>query len=334
VWIAPDLNGLEQGEKMSRTILVTGGAGYIGSQLIRDLAADERFQGDTIRIYDNLQRGNHHVLMDLPEGVQYQFAESDILDRQTLAENLEGVWAVVHLAALVSTPISFDNPRWTYQINHWGTANLVEQAVHAGVQRLIYTCSASVYGPGGPFSEGDRCTPVGPYSISKLQGEEVVMQAGEKRHLDVVSLRLGNVFGRAPGLRYEAVANRFAYLAGIGKPLIVYGSGEHKCPLIHIRDASSAIRFCLAERSLHGQIVNAAAMNLSSNELVEVVQRLRPEAAVRYTSQDAPTQISYEISSQRLNDLGWSAQHGIEAGLGEIMRGLSAISTRETIELE
>ena len=316
---------------MSRIILVTGGAGYIGSQLIRDLAADEYFQGDVIRIYDNLQRGNHHVLMDLPVGMHYQFVEGDILDRLTLSEALEGVWAVVHLAALVSTPISFDNPRWTNQINHWGTASLVEQAVQSGVKRFIYACSASVYGPGGPFTEGDPCNPIGPYSISKLRGEEVVMQTGEKRDLDVTSLRLGNVFGRCPGLRFETVANRFAYQAGIGKPLVVYGTGEHKCPLIHIRDASGAIRFCLVEAASRGQILNTASMNLSINDLVEAVQRILPAVDVRYTNQDALTQPSFVINNQRLIGLGWSPQYSIEDGLSEIIHGLSSVAAPQPV---
>lgn len=320
---------------MSRIILITGGAGYIGSQLIRDLATDERFQGDVIRIYDNMQRGNYHVLMDLPTGAHYQFVEGDILDRLTLAEALQGVWAVVHLAALVSTPISFDNPRWTHQINHWGTASVIEQVVHAGVKRFIYACSASVYGSGGPFTESDHCYPIGPYSISKLQGEEAAMQVGEKRGLNVTSLRLGNVFGRAPGLRFEAVANRFAYQAGVGKPLVVYGSGEQKCPLIHIRDASNALRFCLVEEAAaRGQILNTAAANLSVNELVEIVQRIMPGAPVRYTSQDVMTQPSFALDSQRLAGLGWSPQHSVEEGMREIINSLSPILARPPEEID
>ncbi len=314
---------------MSRIILITGGAGYIGSQLIRDLAADPRFQGDIFRIYDNMQRGNYHVLMDLPDGAHYQFVEGDILDRMTLSEALEDVWAVVHLAALVSTPISFDNPRWTNQVNHWGTASLVEQAVQAGVKHFIYACSASVYGLGGPFTEDDPCNPIGAYSISKLQGEAVVMRAGEQRGLEVTSLRLGNVFGRAPGLRFEAVANRFAYQAGVGKPLVVYGSGEQRCPLIHVRDASSALCFCLAEPASRGQIFNATSTNLSANDLVETVQRLRPEVEVRYTSQDMTSQLSYIVDSLRLMGLGWLPRYSVEDGLGEIIQSLSAVATQQ-----
>lgn len=310
---------------MSRVILVTGGAGYIGSQLVRDLAGDEHFHDSVVRIYDNLQRDNYHALMDLPLGGDYQFIEGDILDRVTLAGALAGVWAVVHLAAVVKTPISFDHPHWTEQVNHWGTAMVIDEAVKAGVERFIYACSASVYGPGGPFSELDACNPIGPYSVSKLRGESAVMGAGQQRGLRATSLRLGTAFGYAPSVRFEAVANRVAYLAGVGKPIVVHGDGEQKRPLIHVREAARALRFCLAHDVTEGQILNAITDNVSVNDLVRVVRRILPGAAVRSTGHDALTGWSFEADGSRLRSLGWLPQYSLETGLHEIIQRLSAL---------
>ncbi|MBN1887647.1 MAG: NAD(P)-dependent oxidoreductase [Thermoflexales bacterium] len=310
---------------MTRVILVTGGAGYIGSQLIRDLAADPDFQHDTIRIYDNMQRGHYCALMDLPQKCRYQFVEGDILDRLTLADAMRDVWAVVHLAAVVKTPISFDHPQWTEQVNHWGTATVVDQAAQAGVERLIYTCSASVYGPGGPFREGDPCSPVGPYSISKLQGEQVVMEVGYQRGLQVTSLRLATTVGDAPGVRFEAEANHVAYLAGVGRPVVVQGDGQQRRPLIHVRDASGAIRFCLKTKATEGQVLNAVKQNTSMNELVEAVRQIIPAAPVRYTAQNALTSWSFEVDGGRLESLGFVPQLTIADGLGELIARLSPL---------
>lgn len=310
---------------MTKAILVTGGTGYIGSQLIRDLSTDERFQDHVVRIYDNLQRGNYHVLMDLPTAGRYQFIEGDILDRVTLAEAMRDVWAVVHLAAVVKTPISFDHPEWTEQVNHWGTAIVVDEAVKAGVERFIYACSASVYGPGGLFDEEDACHPVGPYSISKLRGEEVVMGAGQQRGLEVTSLRLGTAFGDAPGVRFEAVANRFAYLAGVGRSLVVHGDGEQQRPLIHVRDVSSALRFCLANETTKGQILNAVAVNATVNDLVRAVRQTLPGASVRHTDQDVLTTLSFQVNGRRLEMLGFLPRFTLEAGMGEIIQRLAPL---------
>jgi UDP-glucose 4-epimerase len=310
---------------MKNVILVTGGAGYIGSQLIRDFAAHSEFRASTIRIYDNLQRNNYAALMDLPAGMHYEFIEGDILDRFTLRDALQGVHTVIHLAAIVTTPISFDHPSWTHQVNHWGTATVVDEALTAGAQRLIYACSSSVYGPGGAFREEDVCTPIGPYSVAKLQGEQAVFSAGKARGLNVTSLRLGNVFGFAPGIRFEAVVNRFAYMAGTGKPVIIHGDGGQKRPVLHIRDATSAIFFCLQNNATVGEIFNVAAQNISVLDVVEMLRAELPDLAVRYTGQDALTSLSFETNGDKFHALGWMPQYSLHDGIQEILARLSAL---------
>ncbi len=301
-----------------RVILITGGAGYIGSQLIRGLAADERFANCVIRIYDNLQRKHFCGLMDLPGIGSYEFIEGDVLDRINLERAMEGASAVVHLAAIVKTPLSFDHPQWTDQVNHWGTAMVVECALEAGVSQFLYASSASVYGPGGPFRESDNCTPIGPYASSKLQGEQEVIRCSE-RGLRATIIRLGTVFGSAPTMRFDAVVNRLAYLVGIGRPITIHGSGDQVRPFIHVCDASAALRLGLTDSRAEGEIVNAATMNLSVNEIAHTVQTIVPTASIQYTDQHILTEISFKVDSSKLVDLGFQSQFGLRKGLQEIL---------------
>ncbi len=301
-------------------ILVTGGAGYIGSRLVRDLAADPRFPGCVVRIYDNLQRRDPYALLDLPDEGRFEFIEGDILDRLNLRRAMQGVSAVVHLAALVKTPLSFDHPEWTVQVNHWGTASVVACALEAGVSRLLYASSASVYGPGGPFREVDACHPLGPYATAKLKGEGEVRQ-GAERGLETVIVRLGTVFGSAPAMRFDGVANRLVYLAGVGRPLIVHGNGEQVRPLIHVQDASAALRLCLADPAATGQTINAVAMNPSINTIAAALQRIAPQTALRYTDQDVLNRISFTVDADRLlKTFEFIPRYDLEAGLREGFR--------------
>lgn len=317
---------------MSRVILVTGGAGYIGSRLVRDLATDPAFADTTIRIYDNLQRETYTTLLDLPPGGRYEFVEGDILDNAGVRRALTGVWAVVHMAAIVRTPLSFGPMGWTEQVNHWGTANLTGAAAEAGVRFMIYTSSTAVYGPTNAvvsgtlapradyFREDDYTRPVGLYAESKLRAEAHLRAAHDSGRLPTVILRLAPVFGLAPAVRFDAVANRFAYLASIHRPLTVYGGGEQVRPHLHVSDASAAIRFALADpERVAGDVYNVVGEHTSVLALAETVRALRPEAEVRFTDQDVLTHLTYGADGGALNALGWYAGVGLEAGLAELL---------------
>jgi len=310
---------------MTKTILITGGCGYLGSQLIRDFAADPAFADVTVRILDNMQQGDYRSLMDLPFSIRYEFVEGDIIDPAAVRRALTNVDAVVHLAAVVMTPLSFDHPTWTEQINHWGTARLVEHCLDAGVQRFIFASSASVYGPGGSFTEADECRPIGPYAQSKYLAERAALVAME-RGLQPTVLRLATFFGDAPAVRFRSVTNRFAYLAGIGRPLTVYGTGEQTRPVLHVRDASSAVRHCLAqEAATVGKTFNVALRNVSILDLVEAVRKERPHVRVHYTEQDMLTHFTFLIDNGAFMATGWQPCYTLRDGMSEIIDRFSLI---------
>jgi len=313
-----------------RTILVTGGCGYLGSQLIRDLAEDSRFDA-TVRILDNMQDGNHAALMDLPDRGRFEFVEGDILDRATVRMALAGVDAIVHLAAVVRTPMSFDKPTWVQQVNHWGTLSLVEAALDKGIQRFIFGSSSAVYGPGGPFVETDPCRPQGAYGQSKLQAETGLLAASQ-RGLKPTILRLGILYGAAPVIRFDAVANRFAYLAGTCRKLTIYGEGKQRRSLLHVGDASSAVQFSLAnpDRTV-GEVFNVVSTSATILEMAEAVLCDEPEATVHFTEQDIRTHLNLEMAGSGLETLGWQPSHTLRSGMSELIKAFRGVQRQDLL---
>ncbi|MDM8521063.1 NAD(P)-dependent oxidoreductase [Anaerolineales bacterium HSG6] len=305
---------------MKETILVTGGAGYIGSCFVRSLANSPEFADYTIRIYDNLYRQRYAGLMDLPKNGKFEFVEGDILDRLNLDRVMRGAKTVVHLAAVVRSPLSFEHPEWTEQVNHWGTASVVECALRAGVSRFLFASSASVYGVSGliTYKEGDPCQPVGPYPTSKLRAEEAVKQASE-RGLKTTTIRIGNVFGNAPAMRFDGFISRSVYLAGVGRPIVVHGSGDQIRPAIHIEDAAAAIRFCLTHAETENDIINAVSINPTVNEIATNIQGLAPTSKIRYTDQELLTEVSFGVDSSKLLQLGFEPQYDLQQGVWEML---------------
>lgn len=284
------------------TILITGGCGYLGSQLLRTLPA--AFPDSLIRVFDNFQRGTERALLDLPNEAQYEVFEGDLLDAGALRLAVRGVDVIVHLAAVVRTPMSFENPTWMHQVNHWGTAHLVEAALEAEVRRFVYPSTTAVYGPGGPFDETAPCRPLGPYADSKYRAEGAV-RAGIDRGLNASILRLGMLYGLAPAVRFDGVMNRLLFRAGTGRALTVFGEGHQRRPVVHVDDAARAILIAL-EGSFDRETLNVASGNPSVLELVEGIRTAQPDVKVRFTEQDVLTHLSFEVDSTRARRLGWA----------------------------
>lgn len=300
-------------------ILVTGGAGYLGSRLVAQLATDDRIGESTIRILDNLQRDTFGSLTNLPRKGRYQFLEGDVLDPGAVRRGLRGVDTVVHLAALVKTPFSFDHPTWTRHVNQWGTSRVVEEAVKAGVNRLVLASSASVYGPGEGFGEDDDCQPVGPYSESKLAAERIVRSARD-RGLETTIFRFGTVFGDAPAVRFDAVPNSLTYQAAVGRSVTVHGEGEQERPVVHVDDATRAVVDCVTESDeLWGKTFNVVGQNVSILEVAETLEEVRPFVRMRHTAQDVMSRFSLTVSDRRLRSVGWEPRVSLKEGLAELL---------------
>lgn len=314
------------------TILVTGGCGYVGSVLLRQLAAEH--PTGTIRVLDNLLRDSHHALFDLPSGPRYEFVRGDLLDPDRVDRVLDGVDTVFHLAGLVRTPMTFENPTWMRQVNQWGTHRLAEAARRAGVARFVFASSCSVYGPGVDASEADEPTPLGPYAESKAEAERALRTILAGR-VALAIVRLGTVYGDAPAVRLDGAPNRMLFDAATTRIVAVHGSGEQRRPLLHVRDAASALRFAAqaADRhDAHGPFVtNAVAASPTMLELARSIAAQDPEVEVRFADQDAVKRLTFSATSGRLRSLGWSpdvdhreAVRAFLARLGGLRKPMSA----------
>jgi UDP-glucose 4-epimerase len=269
-------------------------------------------------VLDNMDRGSYRALFDLPGGANLRFLEADLLDPASLRFAMAGIETVVHLAAIVTTPVHFSHDRAMEQVNHWGTANLATACVESGVARLVYASSHAVYGAGGPHAEADACRPVGSYAMSLRSAELAVLAAGG-RGLHAQVLRFGSFFGDAPVPRFDNVVNRLAMLAALGKPLTVYGSGKQRRPVLGIDNASAALRFVLGQGAALPEIVNIAEGSPSVLEVAEAIRRLRPDTQVHFTEQDVLTHLSFEMKSHILESRGWRPAVGLQQGLERMM---------------
>ena len=188
-------------------ILVTGGAGYIGTELVRLLAESDGIS--EVIVYDNLSRRAHGLFLGARLGrVPVRFVRGELLDTRSLRAATRGVDTVVHLAARVSTPFADGDAHSFEQVNHWGTAELGYIGAEVGVNRLIYLSSTSVYGDTGtePASLEIVPDPRTAYGISKLAGERALAPFAESGELLVI--RCANVYGFSPSLRFDAVVNK------------------------------------------------------------------------------------------------------------------------------
>ncbi len=263
-------------------LLITGGAGYIGTELVYRLAAQDAI--DRIVVYDNLSRGNYNLF--LGKGIakqKVQFINGDILDSRKIRKVLKGMDKVIHLAAKVTTPFANIDSHSFEQINHWGTAELIYAIEESTIKQFIFMSSASVYG--STTGEANENTPTAPnsfYAMSKWRAEGHVKRLFEKVNTQI--LRCGNVYGYSKSMRFDAVINRFMFEANYNNRITINGNGKQFRSFIHV-DKVTYILEQLLLKEVPSDIYNLSDKNLEIMEVVMTIKQQYPDLEFLFINQ-------------------------------------------------
>jgi len=264
-------------------ILITGGAGYIGTVLTKHLVKIP--QVEKIIIYDNLSRKNSNLFLGdrLPNAEKVQLVVGDILDLRKLRNTLSGIDVVFHLAARVSTPFANVDGDFHEQVNHWGTSELVSAVEESKVDKFIFASSTSIYGASeGMIREDQIPDPKTFYGISKFRGEEHVRRLQKKRN--AVILRCANVYGFSRSMRFDAVINRFMFDANFTNRIQIHGNGKQHRAFIHVNVLVRALIGCLLNDVPAG-VYNVVDKNLQILDIVDMLKEIYPSLEFIFINQ-------------------------------------------------
>jgi UDP-glucose 4-epimerase len=264
-------------------VLVTGGAGYIGTELTSALIA--RPDVEQVIVYDNLSRPNHNFFLGLrlKNHPKITFVKGELLDSRALKKVLKDVDVVYHLAAKVTTPFANDDAHAYEQVNHWGTAELVYAVEESQVKRFIYASSTGVYGSSNiPAHEDKPPDPKTFYAVSKLRGEEHVRRLIGK--IDTYIMRCGNVYGYSKSMRFDAVINKFIFEANFNKLITIQGDGKQSRTFIHIDMVAKALSNLLTA-DLPSDLYNIVDKNLTVLDILDVLKELIPDLEFIFINQ-------------------------------------------------
>lgn len=248
--------------------LITGGAGFIGANLTRELLA----RGHAVSILDDLSTGFRSNL----DGLDVEFTQGSILDVGLLNEMVGEVDGVMHLAARSSVPRSLDNPMASHDVNATGTLNVLEASRAAGGKYVAISSSSSVYGanPELPKREGAATRPMSPYAASKLAAESYTIAYGTSFGIPTLAFRFFNVFGplQAAGHVYAAVIPAFVDAALRGTPLTVHGDGTQSRDFTHVRTVCATLSYALENQVTSPDPVNLAfGSRISLNDVLGLI---------------------------------------------------------------
>ncbi|MFA6107817.1 MAG: SDR family oxidoreductase [Candidatus Latescibacterota bacterium] len=252
--------------------LVTGGAGFIGSHLVEELLR----RGDTVRVLDNFSTGKRENLAPFFDRIE--LLEGDIRSYHIVREAVKGVDYILHQGALPSVPRSVRDPITTNEVNVGGTLNLLDAARDAGVKRVVYASSSSVYGANRALPKQEEMVPhpISPYAVSKLAGEQYCHVFSRTYGLETVALRYFNVFGprQDPRSTYSAFIPKFIVGIMQGTRLVLDGDGSQSRDFTFVSNVVQANLRAVEAEGVSGEIFNVACgVSLSLNEIVAHLRR-------------------------------------------------------------
>jgi UDP-glucose 4-epimerase len=283
-------------------ILITGGAGYVGNELVFELLKVPQIE--KVIVYDNLSRKNYNLFLDTRyEPHKIQFVNGELLDSRKLKKELKDIDVVFHLAAIVSTPYATENSHLFEQVNHWGTAELVYAIEESNVKKFIYLSTTSVYGASDETITIDTIPdPKTFYGSSKLRGEKHVERLLDK--MDAYIIRCGNVYGYSPSVRFDAVINRFMFEVNFMGRIQINGNGQQTRAFIHVDKVVRVLRNLInPEFSLSPGIYNLVDKNLSIFGIANTIKEIYAHMDMIFVNQHLVMREIKVEKDQRLEPL-------------------------------
>jgi UDP-glucose 4-epimerase len=296
-------------------VLITGGAGFIGSHLA--LALQKRA---AVRILDNLRTGDLRRL----EGRNVDFVKASVLDTAAVRSAVSGTDVVFHLAAMVGVQESMDNPRGCIETNVIGTLNVLEAAAEAGVHKLVFASSAAIYGddPLVPTSETAPPRPKSPYAMAKLDGEFLCEMFLREERLKTAALRFFNVFGlgQDPTSPYAAAIPTFLRRATCGEEVTIFGDGEQTRDFVYVEDVVSSLLFIAENSNLTGAYNCGYGHQITINEIARQILALTRSKSRFIYLPARPGDVRHSCAStEKLRASGWRPVSGLEEGLRKMV---------------
>ena len=308
------------------TILVTGGAGFIGSHIVDRLLEE----GIKVRVLDNLSTGEKSNLTQHQNKKSFQLIEGDIRNFELVKKAVKGVDAVIHEAALVSVTRSIENPLLSNEINVTGTLNLLKACVDAHVKRFVYASSCAVYGDTETLPNHENLTPnpLSPYAADKLAAEKYAKAFHAMYDIETVSLRYFNVYGPRQKLGpYSGVISLFINSLLQNQPPIIYGDGEQTRDFVNVKDVVEANIQALSKRNVAGKTFNISTGEATTiNKLAETIKQIMDKKTIKPVHIEprlGDIRYSYGDITEARTNLEYKPKVKLEEGLRELVKWYS-----------
>ncbi len=299
--------------KKSHHILVVGGAGYLGSVVVMKLLA----KGYKVRVLDNLLYGADHLQM-IKKNKNFSLIEGDMRNIATVVDSLQGIDAVINLAAIVGDPACKNKPEQTIQTNYLANKSLAEACKYQQINRYIYASTCSVYGQmqgEDELTEDSPLNPVSLYARSKIYSEHGIMSLQDENFAPTI-LRMSTLYGYSPRMRFDLVVNTMTKNALLDKKIIIHGGGKQWRPLLHVEDAANAYVTCIEASfdKIKGKIFNVGSttQNFQIITIAKQVKEIIPKAKMVMVGETQDKR-NYAVSFKKIeHDLGYKVSKKLD----------------------
>jgi len=303
-----------------KKVVVTGGAGFIGSHLAEELTR----QGCHVVIIDNLATGRLENIAHLRDSQNVEFIKDTILNLPRLKQLFNNAEYIFHEAALPSVPRSIANPQASHEVNVTGTLNVLFAAKENSIKKVVYASSSAVYGdmPTLPKREDMTPNPLSPYAVGKLAAEYYCLVFHQVYGLPTVCLRYFNVFGprQDPDSPYAAVIPRFIKSVFEGNPPVIFDDGEQSRDFAYVRDVVAA-SILAAESGASGLFNVARGKSITINELAKLVITITGKKIAPVYREPRPGDVKHSLADiSRAKSFGYEPKYSLEEGLKETIR--------------